>query len=118
MNCTFRLLMSLVVAGALVACDSKPDADDSGADRAEPPEEAAPAPAPALALLDACKIRMTQPDAREWQTKWDPAHTRPEGANPSGVRSVHWANEQEMKSEVEMGNAVPFDLVCGNDRDQ
>lgn len=114
----FGIAFLVIVSGAVAACGSKPDAEESA--DAPAADESAPAEGapPALALIDACTVRMTQPDAREWRTKWDPAHTRPDGDNPSGVRSTHWANEAELKSATEMGVVVPLDLVCGSDRDE
>jgi len=100
---------------ALGAC--KPRAETPETASAEASGDSAADSAPKLALLDACKIRMTQPEAHEWDTKWDPAHSRTVSQNPSGVSSVHWGDETEQKSAREMGTAIPFDLVCGNDED-
>ena len=107
---------ALAATAALCACKpatETPDAQEAAAAETESTADAAPA----LALLDACRIKMTLPEAHEWDTKWDPAHTRTVSNNPSGVRSVHWADEAELKSAKEMGTAIPLDLVCGNDED-
>jgi hypothetical protein len=61
---------------------------------------------------------MTLPEEHEWDTKWNPAHIQTAGENPSGVRSAHWGDEHEQKTAREMGTAIPFDLVCGNDEDE
>src|SRR6185295_12113840 len=70
-----------------------------------------------VAWLDACKITMAQPEPHEWDTKWDPAHTRPSGENPSGVRSYHWADAAEQKTAQENGVVVPFEVVCASNDD-
>jgi hypothetical protein len=108
-----RFAVLLAAAVAVAACKPKPDAaEESATDDSAAADSAS---APTLALLDACKIRMTQPEAHEWDTKWDPAHTRTAGQNPSGIRSVHWASESEQKVQFESNTAIPFDMVCGND---
>ena len=108
-----RYAAILAAAAALCAC--RPREETSEATEAPATEEeSAPDTAPTLALLDACKIKMTQPEAHEWDTKWNPAHTQTAGENPSGLRSTHWADETELKSAHEMGNVIPLDLVCGN----
>lgn len=114
-----RFALLLAIAAALAACKPKPETSGPSAEPGESASDdtSSADAAPALALLDACKITMSLPEAHEWQTKWDPAHTRTASQNPSGVRSVHWANEQEHKSANEMNNAIPLDLVCSSDED-
>jgi hypothetical protein len=108
-----RFAVLLSAAAALAACQPK---DEPAAEDAAPGDTAeAPAAAPALALIDACKVKMTQPEALEWDTKWDPAHTRTSGQNPSGVRSFHWANAEEQKIAQDNGAVIPFEIVCGSD---
>lgn len=109
----FHSIAALVCAVAgLAACKPAPEDADAAAPAAEA-ESAGPA-APAPALLDACDVRMTAPDAREWKTHWDGAHTRPADANPSGVRSSHWANEQELQAARDNGVVTPFEVVCAS----
>jgi len=112
-----RFAAILAAAAALCACKPKeeaPTADEASTEAPAAEGEGAPETAPTLALLDACKIRMSQPEAHEWDTKWNPAHIQTAGENPSGIRSTHWADENELKSANEMGNVIPLDLVCGN----
>jgi hypothetical protein len=107
-----------LLAAAAVLCACKPKSEEPVA--AEPAAEETPAAseaAPTLALLDACKIKMTQPEVHEWDTKWNPAHIQTAGAIPSGIRSSHWGDAAEQKTALEMGTAIPLDLVCGNDED-
>jgi hypothetical protein len=104
-------------AMALCACKPKSEAPESASAEAEPSAESTADAAPTHALLDACKIKMTQPEVREWDTKWDPAHTRTTSSNPSGIRSAHWGDEHEKQVAREMGTVIPLDLVCGNDED-
>jgi hypothetical protein len=108
----FAVMLAAVMA--LSACKPK-DATESAATDSEPPAEVTSDAAPTLALLDACKITMTQPEAHQWDTKWDPAHIRTVSSNPSGVNSVHWKDEAEMKSAREMGGLIALDVVCGSD---
>jgi hypothetical protein len=111
--------IAILLAAALALTGCKPkDAPESTSAEAEPPAESASDTPPALALLDACKVTMTQPEAHQWDTKWDPAHIRTVSNNPSGVRSAHWGDEAEQKTAREMGTAIPLDLVCGNDEDE
>jgi hypothetical protein len=108
-----RFAVLLAATAALSACKPSTEAPDT----AEAPTEEASTTdaAPTLALLDACKIRMTQPESHEWDTKWDPAHTQTQGQNPSNVRSAHWGDEGEKESARKMNTAIPLDLVCGSD---
>ncbi|MES1263333.1 MAG: hypothetical protein ABUL69_03180, partial [Peristeroidobacter soli] len=103
-----------ILAAAAALCACKPREETPNTETAAAEEESAPAAAPTLALLDACKIRMSQPEAHEWDTKWNPAHIQTAGENPSGIRSTHWADENELKAAREMGTVIPLDLVCGN----
>jgi hypothetical protein len=107
-----------LLAAAAVLCACKPKTEEAAeAETAAGETQGTEAASPTIALLDACKIKMTQPEAHEWDTKWNPAHIQTAGENPSGVRSVHWGDEHEQKTAREMGTAIPFDLVCGNDED-
>jgi len=114
-----RFAALLAASAALVACKPKADTpeqastDQTTAD-AEPSTDTA---APASALIEACKLKMTQPEAHEWTTYWDPAHIRTAGKNPSRVDSYHWANADEQKIKREGNTAIPLDLVCGSDGD-
>ena len=113
---TSRFLAVLLTAVLLPACKRQSDAV-APKPAAEPAAgESAPAPEPAAKLLDACKIKMTAPEAHEWKTFWDPAHTQTAGKNPSRVSSFHWANAAEQKSANEMHVAVPFELGCSSDK--
>jgi hypothetical protein len=111
-----RALMPCLLAGLLVACGSKPDTDEAAGQSTAGEESALTGSeaAPTLALLDACHVKMTQPEPHEWDTKWDPAHIQTQGANPSGLRSAHWGTPEEQRIAADMGNAIPFDLVCGS----
>jgi hypothetical protein len=112
-----RVFLGLVFAGVLAACGSKPEPEKPAADAsAEQPaaEDEAPPAVKSLALIDACKIDMSEPNYREWTTKWDPVFGHNAAENPSGVRSAHWANEEELKYALEGKVAFPFELSCGS----
>jgi hypothetical protein len=119
MNPIHRFVILLAAATALASCKPGPQSPDStSADQAAADEvQTAAAAAPASALIEACKLKMTQPEAHEWTTYWDPAHTRTASQNPSGVDSFHWANADEQKVRRDGGTAIPLDLVCGSDED-
>jgi len=111
-----RYFLLLAATLAVCACQPKTEEPEAASDESADSAEVAEA-APTIALLDACKIRMTQPIAHEWETKWNPAHSQPAGENPSGVRSTHWGDANEQKSAHEMGAVIPLDLVCGSTDD-
>ena len=106
----------LAAAATLCACKPSTEAPDTG-ETAAAEEGSAPESAPTLALLDACEIKMTQPIAHEWSTKWNPAHIQTAGENPSGVRSTHWGDANEQKTAHDMGGVIPLALVCGSPDD-
>ncbi len=112
-----RFAALLAVAAALVACKPKTEApEEASADAATSTEaQTADTSAPPSALIEACKLKMTQPEVHQWTTYWDPAHTRTVSQNPSRVDSFHWASAEEQKVHVENRTAIPLDLVCGND---
>ena len=109
---------AVLAAAVLCACKpgtEAPNADEATADEATAAEAESPSgAASALALLDACSVRMSQPIAHEWETKWNPAHIQTAGENPSGVRSTHWGDENEQKTAHEMGGVIPLALTCGS----
>ena len=111
-----RFPVLLIATLALAACQPKTEEPETTADEAGDAADVADT-APTLALLDACKIKMTQPIAHEWDTKWNPAHIQPASENPSGVRSTHWGDANEQKSAHDMGAVIPFEVVCGSTDD-
>lgn len=105
-----RLGVLLAVAAALVACKPKTEAPEEVS-----VDETPPAETQETKLLEACKVKMTQPEVHEWTTYWDPAHSRTVSQNPSGVRSGHWGDEHEKKVANDMGTANALELGCGSD---
>lgn len=110
-----RVAVLLTTVAALAACKPKSEAPEQASEQ-ESVDQTAPAETTS-ALLVACKLKMTQPEVHEWTTYWDPAHTRTVSQNPSGVRSVHWGDDNERKVAHDMNTEIPLDLVCGNDED-
>lgn len=108
----------LVLAGSLFACskpepEAPPPAQQGAATVAEDAEQEQ---AKGLhTLLDACNIELLEPSSIEWDTKWDPAFSRDMSQHPSGVRSAHWANEEELAGLLQGNQAFPFELSCGSD---
>jgi hypothetical protein len=112
------LALVVIMAGSLIAC-SKPEPE------APPPAEQPAATAEVAAeqeqtqdpraLLDACNIELLEPSSIEWDTKWDPAYSRDMSKYPSGVRSAHWASEEELAGLQQANQAFPFELSCGSD---
>lgn len=120
-----RIALSLALisamAGSLVAC-SKPApeattqagqaAATDGVKSVDPADQALKNP---LALVDACNIELLDPNSVEWDTHWDPAYSRDASKHPSGVRSAHWAEEEDLADLKEAGQAYPLELSCGSD---
>ena len=114
---TSRFLAVLLTAVLLPACKRQSDAV-APKPAAEPAAaESAPAPKPEAKLLEACRIKMTAPEAHEWKMFWDPSHIRPAGQNASGLSSYHWSNAAEQKAANENHVATPFELGCASDQD-
>jgi len=114
-----RFVILLAASAALVACKPATETPESASaeEASSNDAQSADTAAPASALIEACKLKMTQPEAHEWTTYWDPAHTRTASQNPSRVDSFHWANADEQKVKRDSNTAIPLDLVCGNDED-
>ena len=113
---TSHFLAVLLTAVLLPACKRQSDAV-APKPAAEPAAgESAAAPEPAAKLLDACKVKMTAPEAHDWKMFWNPAHTRSASESAGSVSSFHWANAAEQKSANDMHVAVPFELGCSSDK--
>ncbi len=114
-----RIALSLALAGSLFACSKPaetPKPDESAANAGLAPiDEDEQQVTDRLALIDACNIELLEPNSIEWDSKWDPAVTRDTAQHPSGVRSAHWANEEELADLQAAGAAVPLELSCGSD---
>jgi len=64
------------------------------------------------AAIEACKLKMTAPEAREWTTYWNPEGIAASGEGPSSVHSVYWANAKEKRSLADSNTAIPLDINC------
>jgi hypothetical protein len=65
--------------------------------------------------IEACRIRMTAPEAHEWTTWWDPEGVALSGEGPSSAHSVYWANSEEKQTLRASKNTMPLDINCSND---
>ena len=98
---------SLLALGILIAgCGRNEDA--APAESAEAPAEttAAAEPDPNKDFIEACHLKQTAPEVREWTTYWDPRGKRALGEGPSWAHSFYWGNEEERKKLVEMKNPM------------
>ena len=46
-------------------------------------------------MIEACNVRMAQPEATEWTTYWNTSAVPQDGDGPSSAHSEFWANEEE-----------------------
>ena len=66
-------------------------------------------------MIEACELRMTAPEKREWTTYWDPKGVASSGEGPSYVHSIYWANAEEKQSLRDKNTALPIDITCSSD---
>jgi len=103
---------SLLALGILIAgCGRNEDA--APAESQETPAEttAATEPDPKKDLIEACHLKITEPEVREWTTYWDPRGKRALGEGDSWVHSFYWGNEEERKQMLEMKNPM-LEFAC------
>jgi hypothetical protein len=109
----------LIAAGLLAAgCGKKQDAApeasaDPGAGSEAPSEAAAD---PKKDVIEACHLKMTAPEVREWITSWDPRGKRSLGEGPSVAHSTYWGNEQERKALADNHTPV-LEISCSAEGD-
>jgi hypothetical protein len=112
------IALSLAMVLGLAAC-SKPEPEAPPPPQAaEATEEDPAASAPSadyVTLLSACNIDLREPNSIEWDTKWNPAFSRDLSQHPSGVRSAHWANAEDLATLQQMNRASPLEVSCGSD---
>lgn len=111
------IALSLAVILGLAACSkSEPEAPPPQPAEATEEEAASSEPSPDQStLLSACNIDLREPNSVEWNTQWDPAFSRDLSQHPSGVRSAHWANAEDLASLQQLNRASPLELSCGSD---
>ena len=104
-------LATAMAFGALIAaCGSKDASEPQPGDSPATAEAAAPATAQ-TSYKDACKLRMTAPDAREWQTHWNRRGSVTMGEGPSTVHSTYWAGDDERQALID-AKAPPLEVSC------
>jgi hypothetical protein len=104
-------IATLALAALIAGCGSK-DADPQTADTSSEPAAAEDSgPDPKADFLDACKLKMTVPEAREWQTSWDPRGKYLVGEGPSTVHSTHWAKGEERQALLD-SKTPPLEVAC------
>ncbi|MES1263805.1 MAG: hypothetical protein ABUL69_05575 [Peristeroidobacter soli] len=108
----FGALLLIAMTGALFACKKAPPPAPV-AQEEEASEEAAPDPT--AGMIEACTIRMAQPEANEWTTYWDTAAVPLDGEGPSSAHSEFWANDEEKKLLNRGSTAMPLSIRCSAD---
>jgi hypothetical protein len=66
-------------------------------------------------MLEACTIKMSQPEATEWTTYWNTAAVLQDGEGPSSARSEFWANDEEKQALARSSQALPLSIRCSSD---
>lgn len=102
---------TLVIAASatLFACKPKEEAPAPEAQVTE--QETAPDEASAVAAVDrreACTLTMSEPDANDWTTYWEP------GGGSNGAKSAHWANATEKAAQTSNFLSVPLEITCSS----
>jgi hypothetical protein len=111
MQTLIRAAVVIAVAGTLFACKPKPE--PVAVAEEEPAEEAEAAAS--QNLLEACTIKMTQPESLSWTTYWDAGSLASGAETPSIVRSAYWANEEERKTLTQTNSVEPLTIRCSSD---
>jgi hypothetical protein len=109
------LAVGLLVAG----CGSKEAPEDETLAQTDTAAQSASAPAGEssadpreASYLDACELKMSAPDTREWKTSWDPRGKLNLGEGPSFVHSTYWAKDEDRQMLIESTHP-PLEVVCG-----
>jgi hypothetical protein len=101
----------IAMTGVLFACKPAPEPEPVAEEEvAEETTEATGGE-----MIEACTIKMAQPEANEWTTYWDTSAVLQEGEGPSSARSEFWANEEEQKSLTRGSSALPLSISCTSD---
>jgi hypothetical protein len=110
---------ALFMAAAAGIAGCKPNDKPAPVASAAPPADAAPVgevtSTAVDARLEACKLKTSAPETREWTTYWDPKDISPASEGPSSAHSVYWANAKEKESLRSSKSAIPLDINCGSD---
>lgn len=109
----FQRSKGIVAALGFIAlatgCGKNADPEPA-AEAAAPPADDSPAN-PRADHLDACHLRVTSPEAKEFQTTWNPRGKILLNEGPSFVRSTYWASDEEHQKYVD-AKAPPLEIVC------
>jgi hypothetical protein len=101
----------ITITGLLFACKPAPKPEPVA--EAAPAEEAAAPTGPEM--LEACTIKMSQPEAVDWTTYWDTSAVLTDGEGPSSAHSVFWANDEEKKTLARSSSGLPLSIRCTSD---
>ena len=111
MQTLIRAAVVLAFAGTLFACKPKPEpvavAEEAPAEEAEEGSSEH--------LLEACTIKITEPEQVSWTTYWDAESLASGAENPSSARSAYWANEEERKTLAKTNSVEPLTIRCSSD---
>jgi len=108
MRSPISAVVLIAFTGLLFACKPKPEPVQVVEE--DPTEEVDAAPE--VAMIEACKLEMTDPEPIEWTTYWDASATLQNGESPSYVHSAYWASQEEAAELIRSKSAVTLSLSC------
>ena len=110
------LAAAISLSATLTAC-GKNDAEQEPTATEEPAvaDESSQDPRKAD-FIEACKLTMTSPDMKQWQTSWDPRGKALLGEGPSTVHSSWWAADEERQTVID-SKAPPLEVSCSFEND-
>lgn len=112
MRSSISAVLLISITGLLFACKKAPEPEQPVAEEESAEETTADTGGE---MIEACTIRLSQPDANEWTTYWDTSATPADGEGPSAVHSFYWASEED-KQELALRNAaIPLSVRCTAD---
>jgi hypothetical protein len=111
MHTLLRASLVFAVASTLFACKPKPAEVPVAEAEATEEEETAVTET----MVEACRIKLSEPEALEWTTYWEAASGPNAGPSPSSAQSFHWADADEKKLLIQRDATAPLSIVCGGD---
>jgi hypothetical protein len=111
------MVATLGLVALATGCSNKDSNSEPQAEAQTPPAEESTTDPRLKDYLDACHLRMTSPDAKEWKTSWDPHGKIMLGEGPSTVHSTYWARDEDHQKYVD-SKAPPLEVSCSSTNEQ